>query len=1171
MSFRGDQIKSALGVSALVSFYGIAGLLVYFLGQSLGVGLAWQVAIIGLILLTWPFAIVIGRIRARRARKQENVEAEGAPSGGSKAGVPPKRVSDELSRGAEEAVEWLRSSLVGGTNSKRSVYALPWFVVSGPPASGKTSLLLASGLNFHALPSQRASDFKIVRPNRHCDWRMSDSGVFIDTPGRYQSEGPARDEWMALLDMLRKYRSDRPLDGFLIVCDIKVILTSNEADIEQMARTLRARLDELINSARTRFPVYLLFTHIDAISGFRDFFSGAGEKATYEVFGTTIPLEKSPSAHALFDVEFNHLYRSLSQRRLLLLQGPRSAKARLNVFDFPWRFRDIQSKLGLFISMMFRPNPFSETPLLRGFYFTGNVSNEHKPQLRAVSAEVEVAKPVGRGYFTDRFFREVLFRDENLAASFQALRKRPSRRNFYLLAAGVVALLALAAGATISYIGNAQLLLEATERGTQVEKIRRADLGKDVTKKDIAAARDEIEAVEKLRETLANLDDFDRNSPPLRLRFGLYLGNSIQGPLRTIYFDSISQRYVKSAGAGLEQDLRDFAEGVRVVGTSSDGAVASGTTVSQNQNEEDVLGHNYDLLKAYKMLSDRSRVDPTFLAAQLESYWRKTSPDEKRDESLQQLQFFASQAAGEDAPQYPVDTKLIENVQQKLTAYPAYKRYYKQLISEVNNKTSSVSVSNSDEIVGTYSVPGSFTIDGYRNYMKAVFESKAEEINKDDWVLGSATLRSADNEQNMAELKRIYWDQYSDHWRKFLKSIRVRPFDSAASAAASLRELSANSSALTEVLNTVVRNTQISANPKGPGLWQWIKSFFESKTSQDTAGKTPVEVEFQPLFEFVGATEGSKDLSGSAQYRNDLLQISNRLDDQTKEKLTNTAKNMLEGKDELGLQKAERTTDKLSKTTAATDAASLLKQPIENVRALLYKGVSVEIEQEWSAQLLPRARKLEEGYPFTDSASDTSVTDLAQFLNPATGKFSLFINKLLVTSIDGTPGQWQRKPNSSISISDEFLKYLNDTARLREALFQNSGSQQPEVGYQVTLQPTKDADVSIELYGTSLHAQDNPENSPKLTWPATGGSLAARITATPRATSDPGQPLGWSGEWALFKWFEAGNRGSSSPNEYKLSWAVNSIPVQATLTATTANHPFNKGLFRNWRAPKDIH
>lgn len=1170
MSVQADQIKSALGISAIVSFYGIASIAVYFLGPSLGLSLAWQVAIIGLILLTLPFTLLLNRLRARRARKQENAANESIASDENKSGGPPKRIYEDLSRVTEEAVQWLRSSLLGGTNSKSAVYALPWFVVAGPPASGKTSLLLASGLDFHALPSQRASDHKIVRPTRNCDWRVSDYGVFIDTAGRYQNEGPTREEWLALLNTIRKYRADRPLDGFLIIVDTKQLLTSSDADVEQLAKTLRARLDELIHAARTRFPVYVLFSHVDSLNGFGDFFSGVAANLSTEVFGVTIPLEQSPGAHALFDGEFDLLYQSLSDRRLLLLQPPASPKTRLNIFDFPWRFRDLQPKLGLFASMMFRPNPFSESPLLRGFYFTAaNVNNGDRSRLRAVSdgGEERSVAAVGKGYFLERFFKEVLLRDKDLAASFQAIRKRPSRLKFYLLGAGILVLLVFAASAMVSLVGNSQLLTEATARGMRVESIRRADLGKDVTKKEPAAAREEVEAVEGLRETLADLDDYERNSPPLRLRFGLYSGNAIQSPLRAIYFDSIAQRYVKPAGAALEQDLRNFVSGTTDPSVST---VTTSSEASSPQSAEEVLGHNYDLLKAYRMLSDHTRVDPTFLADQLAVYWKKTSPPEMESQSLQQLLFFASQGGAEDSPQYPFDKTLVESAQRKLAAYPAYKRYYKQLISEVNAKTQpvtveSISKGSADEIVGTYSVPGSFTIDGYRDYMKGVFESSAEEISRDDWVLGSVASKG-DNSADMEELKRLYWNEYSDHWRKFLRGVKVRQFDSAPAAATTLREFSENSSTLNEILTVVARNTQISANAKSSGLWQWIKSFFQSETPQN-AQKTPVEVEFQPIIDFVSSSEAAK--SGSSDYRGDLGNISDQLEKQSPEKLAATAKALLAGNDDLGLQKAERTAERLSKTAAANEAAALLKQPIDNVRAVLYKGVSVEIDKEWEGQLYPKARQLEAGYPFTDTTTDTFVADLTQFLNPVNGKFSLFINKLLVTSIEGTPGKWQRKTSSSIQISDEFLRYLNNTALLREALFQNGASPQAQVGYEVALEPVTDTDVTIDLYGTPLHSQDTTAHSPLLTWPPASGALAVKITATPRSASTVGPGQTWSGDWALFRWFEAG-RAQRVQNGFKLSWMVDSVPVQATLIPKTDKHPFNRDLFRGWRAPKEI-
>src|SRR6266851_2346135 len=294
MSAIGYQLKSILGISALVSFYGIASLLVVFLGPSIGLSFAWEIIIIALLLLTWPFAVLINHMRKRRAEKQnvpQTVAADhtAAPKA-AKGGSAPKRVYDELTRGAEEAVQWLRTRL-SGSKSHDALYALPWYIVAGPSASGKTSLVLSSGLDFHALPSQRRAEMKIVRPTHHVEWRVTDSAVLLDTSGRYQSDGPSRDEWIALTETVKRHRNNRPLDGALVAVNADRILQSNETDLEQQAKTLRARLDEMIQLARARFPVYLVFTHIDSLAGFDEFFQDG--KTRSEVWGATIPLEKS--------------------------------------------------------------------------------------------------------------------------------------------------------------------------------------------------------------------------------------------------------------------------------------------------------------------------------------------------------------------------------------------------------------------------------------------------------------------------------------------------------------------------------------------------------------------------------------------------------------------------------------------------------------------------------------------------------------------------------------------------------------------------------------------------------------------------------------------------------------------------------------------------------------
>src|ERR1044072_7551451 len=152
MSDHGSQIKSYLGISAIVSLYGIAGLLVLYAGPKLGIDLTYQIVIIALLLLTWPFALIIGHYRRK---KEEQTAIPETTSGGNvvakKGTTGVTRVYDEIVRGAEEVVQWLKNTKLGTGKGTEPVYSLPWFIVAGPPASGKTSLLLSAKLDFHAL------------------------------------------------------------------------------------------------------------------------------------------------------------------------------------------------------------------------------------------------------------------------------------------------------------------------------------------------------------------------------------------------------------------------------------------------------------------------------------------------------------------------------------------------------------------------------------------------------------------------------------------------------------------------------------------------------------------------------------------------------------------------------------------------------------------------------------------------------------------------------------------------------------------------------------------------------------------------------------------------------------------------------------------------------------
>ncbi|HVG39147.1 MAG TPA: type VI secretion system membrane subunit TssM [Pyrinomonadaceae bacterium] len=1195
MSSITDQLKSLLGLSAIFSFYGVVSLATWFIGASLGINVSYVVVAIVLLLLTLPFALLLMFWRKRKAKAAAEAAASGAQLPGADGQPAPTQLSApsgnyaDLTNGAEETVQWLKNTRLGAAKSENALYALPWYLVAGPPASGKTSFVLSSGLNFHALPSQQGSDPQFIRPTRSCDWRVTDSAVLLDTTGRYQTESQARDEWSALIETIKKYRGARPLDGLLVPVSAEQLTRLKDPEIEQQAKLLRARIDEVIQRTKTRFPVYLVYTHIDAVDGFRDFFAAFGREERSQVWGATIPLNQSANAHALFDVEFDQLYDTLMRRRLTRLGAGIPPAQQIRIFNFPPRLGEARAKLGLFSSILFRPTPFSESPLLRGFYFTANVSGNRQAAGRggaaaapAGAAPIEPqseARTIGEGFFTSRFFKEVLLSDQALAASFQAMKRRPNYLRNALLALAGLLMLFFAVGTIISFVKNKALVDEATERAGHVLAITTADNGKDPTKKDPAAARVEIEAANDLRESLAELDEYERDGPPLSLRFGLYSGDKIAADLRYTYFESIRQRFFQKTVDAIERDLKTF--------TASGGSnVPTTTTPGTNSasadapSTEDALGKHYDLLKAYLMLGQPDKVEPTFLAATLEDYWVKFAPPDMEVQAKQQLEFYSRHAGPDDPLHYQANEQLVSQARRKLLAYPAANRFYKRITTEINAKSPFVNLdtilqgTGGGALTGTYTVPGSFTVEGYRKYVTPALASAAEEISKDDWVMGNVASAEAKNQgADVSKLQSMYFREYTDQWRKFLKGVSVKEYKKRDEAVDVLKTLSATDSPMLRVMETVAHNTKISAEPEGEGWIAWIKSFFGGQKEKDEAGgNTEIEKEFRPIFQFV-PTESTKDSTPISQYRTALQSVEETLETTSDDQLTQTSKTLLTGKDDIGLQKAEQNIAKLLdgfKTAPAADAASLLKQPLGNLRAFLYGGGYAQIQKTWTDQIYPKARGIEAGFPFTD-AGESSVADIAKFLNPSNGQLTQFFSASLASSFDDAQGQWKLKDSGAFKFSDEFVNYLNNARRLRDAMFPNGGAQ-PEVNYELALQPLTDADVIVDIDGQ--HLESRGTSSAKFTWPAKPGSpTGATIKVVPTggatvAITDA-QPLSFPGEWGLFKMINSGAPTRTPDGQIALTWTIGATQVRANLRPASANNPFTRTLFTALRAPQN--
>lgn len=113
----------------------------------------------------------------------------------------------------------------------------------------------------------------------------------------------------------------------------------------------------------------------------------------------------------------------------------RPVKKKQNVFLFPLQFEMAQKKLAEFVGQLFRPNPFQESAILRGFYFSSG-TQKGTPVDQVVAAlskafgvdapqESEQEPTIERkSFFLKDLFTKIIFPDKLLARPTASVRRK---------------------------------------------------------------------------------------------------------------------------------------------------------------------------------------------------------------------------------------------------------------------------------------------------------------------------------------------------------------------------------------------------------------------------------------------------------------------------------------------------------------------------------------------------------------------------------------------------------------------------------------------------------------------------------------------------------------------------------------------------------------------------
>jgi type VI secretion system protein ImpL len=1130
--------------------------LTFWLGPQLGLKRFWLVLIVLGIMLAWIAVVAILRWRANKAGAalEKSIEQQAqAQIASSRPGR--EREIENLKNQLLEAIHALKTSRAGkGRGGSGALYVLPWYMIIGPPASGKTTLLANSGLNFPYLdPSRSRPSVKGVGGTRNCDWWFADEAVILDTAGRYVLPVEADDtqEWLAFLDLLRKHRKKKPINGLIVGVSIQDLIGGGEESVEHHAQKIRTRIDELIKQLGISFPIYVVFTKCDLIRGFVEFFGELSKTERAAAWGATFAIERIARERAvdIFGAEMDRLVAALRAARIPRLSAGAPPATRPEILFFPLQLGAIRERLSSFIEILFRENPYQERPVFRGVYFTSG-TQEGRPidqvinaMLRGfgVSASEEgmyVEPSQTKSYFIENVFSRVVFPDRHIAGPSAEGERRRRAMRVRVFAAGcfglgllTIALIALSAS-NRGLLGRARALSDKAAASAQGGRL------------DFSMA--DLKTLESLRATLDEMDRRGRAGSKV-LTLATYQGERAAEAARRLYLSVLHTAAMSPAAPYLVRNLKAHAD-----------SVSAGIGFTRY----------YDWYRTWRILQDPAdrlkKNDAPSVARALADYWSSVAAgggDRAEFARLLEKQLeYASRFPHVLADVFPPDPRRDETLD--FAARRALQRYwsadgvYASLIdagAEVPAVTVASLVGAEQGLSGEVTVPGALSIDGWSGPVRKAL-AWIDDV-REDWALRDAW--DGDVPRLRDALVARYAREYGEAWARFLGGVRVRAGGSAEETGVFLERAATEGSPVLKLLRGVAQNTRFDKDSE-PGLLAIEESYgalheFFSAPGKGNAFrflKGIASGDKAPYVEYVEKVGGLKDAFAEL--------AASRSPQRSKEVLALTS--WVETRIPGGLS-----------TPVNAQLARVLKLPASAVTGTAEVVIGGELQGTVQDAWGPVAREFQETlagrYPLAPGAKDAALSDFERFFSP-TGTFWTFYQQAL-SEIVSEDGQQVLQPQAKLSPA--FLSSLRTAYRIRRALFSDGGG---SAAFSVSLQtepPQRDPkivmrSVRLEVGGQSSVYQMGPRTPSTISWPGRNPEAGAALKLD-AGSSAKIENLEFEGAWGLFRLLDRAEiKRGGAQGEVSLVWKVKATPseivVKYDARGLPATHPFQRDLFR---------
>jgi type VI secretion system protein ImpL len=1116
-----------------------------------------SVAITVIVIISLLTVYSVARYRARRAARQLERELS-AQSDAHASRVRPELEGDirKLQGEFERAIGALKASKVGGGGTS-ALYALPWYVIVGPPGAGKSTALRNSGLQFPYL-SKSGGAVRGIGGTRNCDWWLTNEAIVLDTAGRYTSEGEDRDEWFAFLNLLKRNRSRKPIDGIIVAVGVTSIADQSEDGAVAEAQRIRERIDELVERLQVVVPIYLLFTKCDLIEGFVETFEDLKKQERGQIWGFTLPTGTvEVGAGALFSEHFGELYEGLKPRALRRVGEERALEARERIYAFPEQFALLHDRLKDFVGTLFEQNIYKETPILRGVYFTSG-TQEGSPIDRVMAKMVGAFGAAGRtphravleqkSYFLRDAFATVIFPDRHLGVRARDEQKRHMRRAYGIGGGVLAASLLISLLPTYAFVRNRELVSSTEKIVAGIANWRAGG------RHDTSLSLSEFDA---LSRRLDELHGYDVSRPPMSMRFGMYAGGALYGKLKDLYADVLRLNVLKPLMQREQDAMREFA-----------------TRVQDGKTEGAEFRRAYDTLKMYLLLTTRSVGEPelspesqAWLGEQIADVLKQDGgerTDGQRQQMTRHVRRFTQLLSADESLALSRDKELVHDVRVALATRPPADLLLDPLVAEMSGEGKDVSLSmilGASRVIQSRAVHGAFTRRAWETRVRPELSMPGFGA---AWVLGPESARTGDGSDLPRLVRARYFERYINEWKEFLRSLRILQTSSSDDALEVLQYMTGGvPRPLDLVFREVAYNVQLpDERPTAlsgastfiavlPGLSARSKTVPQAPAPDLVIGE--VEAAFSDLIGFGVPPVPNQDGSPAAQQPQPVaLDIYETKLALVRDALTSALKNP-----DLTQQLMTELQAALARVQSLIDSQpirwwpqfeTLLKQPIENAARATEASQASGKGIEWCNKVVvPFTRSLQSKYPFQQDGPDAPLADLADFYRPD-GILWKFYQAALAADVpeDGDRRfKFSKRLGQSPSFSPQLLTFLSRSREITDVLFP-PGAKDPLVEFDVRIEPAPGvASIVFEIGDQVVRTQNEPDRWYSLKWPAEGRSQGAALRV--RGPNNLSETIPREGEWGLFRLLEVGQLSVITTRDFTVTWPLNSHPARITL------------------------